>query len=167
MDAYQTILSRRSIRRYKPDPVPHELVLKVLEAGRLAPTARNEQPWQFVVITDAQRRRELADLTDYGKFIADAPVCIVVLCKPTKYYLEDGSAAITQMMLAATALGPGSCWVAGDKKTYAGHIVQFCGAPAHYKLVALMALGYPAETPTPQKRPLDEIVRWDSPARTS
>jgi nitroreductase len=167
MDPYQTILSRRSIRRYKPDPVPHELVLKVLEAGRLAPTARNEQPWQFVVITDAQRRRELADLTDYGKFIADAPVCIVVLCKPTKYYLEDGSAAITQMMLAATALGLGSCWVAGDKKTYAGHIVQFCAAPAHYKLVALMALGYPAETPTPQKRPLDEIVRWDSPARTS
>jgi len=161
MDALQAIESRRSVRRFKPEPVSRELLNKVVNAGRLAPTARNEQPWEFVVITDSAKRRQIADTTDYGKFIAEAPACIVVLCKPTKYYLEDGSAATTNMLLAAASLGLGACWVAGDKKPYAGKIVSMCGAPADLKLVALIAIGHPAETPKCSKRTRDDVLHWE------
>ena len=161
MDAYEIILNRRSVRKYKPDPVPRDLLLKVLDAGRLAPSGRNDQPTEFVVVTDAQQRQQLAALAEYGKFLTQAPTCIVVLSWPAKYYLEDGSAATTQLMLAASALGLSTCWIAGDKKPYASKVVALCGAPSEYKLVSLVALGYGAETPTPSKRPLDEVVHWD------
>jgi len=109
MDALEAIKTRRSVRKYKPDPVSKEVLKTLVDAGRLAPTARNEQPWEFVVVTDAAKRQRLVDLATHGKFIAEAPACIVVLCKPSDYYLEDGSAATTQIMLAATALGLGTC----------------------------------------------------------
>ena len=162
MDAYEAILGRRSVRRFKPTEVPRDLMLKVLDAGRHAPTAMNEQPWHFVVIADRDRLRELADLTDYGKFIASAGACIVVLSKPWKYYLEDGCAATVQMLVAAHALGLGTCWVAGDKKAYAGRIVALCGAPREFQLVSLIAIGYPAEQTHARKLPLDELVHWET-----
>lgn len=161
MDALEALARRRSVRKYRPDAVPRELLEKLVDAGRLAPTARNEQPWEFIVVTDRAGLRRIAGLTDYGKFIADAPACIVVLSRPTKYYLEDGSAATTQILVAATALGLGSCWVAGDKKRYAAEIVALCSAPADYRLVALVAVGYAAETPRPAKRPLAEVLHWE------
>lgn len=161
MDAMTALTTRRSVRKYKPDPVPRELLEQIVNAGRLAPTARNVQPCEFVVITDAHQRRQLADLCEFGKFIADAPACIVVLSRPTKYFLEDGSAATTNMLNAAAALGLGSCWVAGDKKAYAADIVAACHAPAEVKLISLIALGYAAEAPSPTKRPLTDVLHWD------
>jgi len=161
MDAMEILTRRRSVRRYRSDPVPPELLKAIVDAGRLAPTARNEQPWEFVVVTDRDRRKELAAITDHGKFIADAPACIVVLSKPTKYYLEDGSAATTNMLNAAAALGLGSCWIAGDKKAYARRIVAACSAPADMKLVSLVAVGYAAEVPSPEKRRLDDVLHWE------
>lgn len=161
MDAYQTVLARRSVRKYKPDPVPRDLLEKVLDAGRLAPTGRNEQPWAFVVVTDAAKRRELAGLCENGKFLAEAPACIVVLSAPAKYYLEDGSAATTQMMIAARALGLATCWIAGDKKAYAAQVAAAVGTPADHLLVALIAVGYAAETPHPPKRSFAEVVHWE------
>lgn len=161
MDAMAALTTRRSVRKYKPDPVARDVLEKIVNAGRLAPTARNVQPWAFVVVTDAERRRHLAGITEYGKFIADAPACIVVLSKDTRYYLEDGSAATTNMLNAAAACGLGGCWVAGDKKAYAAEIVAACGAPPDMKLVALIALGYAAEMPTPSKKPLSEVLHWE------
>ncbi len=162
MDAYQTVLQRRSVRKYKPDPVPRGLLEKVIDAARLAPTARNEQPCAFVVLTDRDKLQQVGNLTDHGKFIADTPACIVVLSADTKYYLEDGSAATTQLMIAAKTLGLDTCWVAGDKKPYAPAIVAACGAPADYRLVALVAIGYGADIPDPPKRPLAEVVHWET-----
>ncbi len=161
MDALEAIAARRSVRKFKPDPVPRDVLLRVLDAGRLAPTAHNDQPWEFVVVTDAALRNRIAEITDYGKFIAESPVCIVVLSQPTRYYVEDGSAATTTMLLAAAALGLGGCWVAGDKKPYAARIASVCRAPSNLKLVALIALGYPAEIPATEKRSLDEVVHWE------
>jgi nitroreductase len=160
MDALEAIRTRRSIRKYKPDAVSKEVLKTLVDAGRLAPTARNEQPWEFVVVTEAERRKRLAALATHGKFIADAPACIVVLCKPSDYYLEDGSAATTQIMLAATALGLGTCWVAGDKKDYAPAVVKAVGAPPKYKLVSLISVGYAAETPAPAKRSVTDVLHW-------
>jgi len=162
VDALEMIAVRRSVRKYKSDPVSRELLTKIIDVGRLAPTAHNDQAWEFVVVTEASMRRQLAELADYGKFIADAPACILVLSKPTRYFLEDGSAATTTMMLAATALGLGTCWVAGDKKSYASEVVALCGAPADYKLVAMIAVGYPEKIPSPKKRSVDEVLHWDA-----
>ncbi|MHC4443771.1 MAG: nitroreductase family protein [Planctomycetota bacterium] len=162
MDALEAIAARRSVRKYTDTPVSREMLTKIVDAGRLAPTAHNDQPWEFVVVTDAHRRRQLADLADYGKFIADAPACIIVVSKPTRYFLEDGSAATTNILLAAAALGLGSCWVAGDKKQYAAQVVSLCGAPDEYKLVSMISVGYPAKIGSPKKRPIEEVLHWDN-----
>lgn len=119
MNLGTTILkSRHSIRKYKPDPVTDLIIRDVLECGHLAPTAKNEQPWLFGVIKSAELRKKIADLTDKGKFIADAPLCIAVFGdKTAKYYLEDCCAATENLIIALQAYGIGSCWVTGEKKS--------------------------------------------------
>ena len=162
MDAIEALTTRRSVRRYLPKPIPPESIEAIVNAGRLAPTARNVQPWEFVVVTESAKRAQIAAITEYGKFIAEAPVCIVVLSKQTRYFLEDGSAATTNMLNAARALGLGSCWIAGDKKPYAGRIVELTGAPADLLLISLVAIGHPVDIPTPPKRTLGEVIHWES-----
>jgi nitroreductase len=162
MDMSAAIQARHSTRSYRPDPIPRETLEAIVEAGRLATTARNEQPWEFVVVTDAATRRAIADFTEYGKFIAQAPACLAVLCQPTRYYLEDGSAASQAMLLAAAGLGVQSCWIAGDKKAYAPQIVSLLGAPSQLKLVSLLALGYEATAvPRAAKRTLGQVLHWE------
>jgi len=163
MDALEALRTRRSHRAFKPDPIDRALIEQIVDAGRLAATARNEQPWEFVVVTDADARRAIAETTDHGPFIADAPVCIAVLASDTKYYLEDGSAATQNILLAAHALDLAACWVAGDKKPYAPNILKQVGAPADMKLVALVAVGRPAgDPPTPKKRTLADVIHWET-----
>jgi len=162
MDALTAIATRHSTRAYTSKGVPKEQLEKIVDAGRRAATARNFQPWEFIVVTDADTRKKLADLAEYGKFIAQSPACIAVFCKDTKYYLEDGCAATQNILVAATAMGVKSCWVAGDKKPYCGAIADLLKVPAGYKLISLIALGY-AESPgkpTP-KRPLNEVMHWE------
>ena len=161
MDALLALTTRCSVRAYRPEPVPRDLLEKLVDCGRLAATARNIQPWEFVVVTDAAQKRRLADATDYGRFIAEAPACIVVLCKETKYFLEDGCAATENLLVAATALGLGCCWVAGEKKPYVHEILEIVGAPAGHKLISLVPVGYPAETPRLEKRPLADVLHWE------
>ena len=122
MDAIEALKTRRCVRSFKPDPLQKETLEDIIDCGRLAATARNEQPWEFVVVTDPAMRKQIADATDFGKFIANAPACIAVLCEDGKYYLEDGSAATQNILVAARAHGLGACWVAGDKKAYAPKI---------------------------------------------
>ena len=161
MDVIEAIEARRSIRQFKPDTVSQALLSEVVNAGRLAPTARNVQPWEFVVVTDAATLGALGALADHGKFIADAPACVVVLSKDTKYYLEDGAAATTSMLIAATGLGLAACWVAGDKKRYQPAVLERIGAPSGFRLISLIALGYSDERPSPAKRTLDDVLHWE------
>jgi nitroreductase len=116
MEALLALEARRSVRSCKPDPVPTKIVEDIDDCGRLAATARNRRPWEFVAVTDAPTQRKLAELIDTGRFLTESPVCVAVLCKGTTDYLEDGSTAIENMLVAARARGLGSCWVAGDKK---------------------------------------------------
>ncbi len=162
MDTFEAIAARHSTREYTDRPVPREIMEKIIDAGRRAPTARNEQPWEFVVVMDAAMRRRIADMTDYGRFIAQAPVCVAVFCRDGKYYLEDGCAATTQILLAAAALGVQSCWVAGDKKGYCATMAEMLGLPPGHKLIALLAMGY-AKTPGRQKprRELPSVLHWE------
>lgn len=165
MDLFDAIQKRRSIRVYAAAPISEDVFGKIIDAARFAPTARNVQPWEFVIVTDPDLLQKLAGIAEYGKFIAQAAACIAVYCKDTKYYLEDGCAATQNILLAATALGVGSCWVAGDKKPYCADISALLGVPPSYKLVSLVSLGYPKspdELKPVRKRTVNEIVHWNT-----
>ena len=162
MEAIEALRGRRSVRAYEAGKTISKETLETLaDCGRLAATGRNVQPWEFIVITESNILRQVADITEYGKFIADCSACIAVVCEDTKYYIEDGAAATQNIMVAAWSLGIGSCWVAGDKKDYADRLRQILGAPDTHKLLSLIALGYAAKVPAPTKRPLAEVLHWE------
>ena len=162
MDALMAIKSRHSVRKFDTNPVTPEQLETLVDAGRLAATARNEQPWEFVVVTKRHTLEQLANLTDHGGFIAGAAACIAVFSKDAKYFLEDGCAATENILVAAAGLGLGACWVAGDKKPYAQAVANFFGTPAGFKLVALVPVGYTAGAiAAPPKRGLAEVLHWE------
>jgi nitroreductase len=162
MEALEAIRTRRSVRSFTANPVPREIIEQIIDGARLAPSANNIQPWEFVVVTDQTTRERIANLTDYGRFIAHAPVCIAVFCKNTRYYLEDGCAATENILIGACALGLSSCWVAGDKKRYAGEINRILGVPGSHKLISLLALGYSSVKASAYgKRELEEVTHWE------
>ena len=162
MDALDVFKSRISVREYSDKPVEKEKLEKMVDAGHLAPTARGEQPWEFVIVTNKAKVAELAEITDHGKFMAGAAASIVVFCMDTKYYLEDGCAATENILLAAAAQGVASCWIAGDKKEYGVRIAKALGVPETYKLVSIISLGYPKAKPEPHlKRHLKEVTHWE------
>jgi nitroreductase len=162
LDAIEALKTRRSIRVYEEKPVPRKLIEEIIDTARMAPTANNIQPWEFVVVTERETRSKIADLCDYGKFIAQSGACVSVFAKGVKHYLEDGSAATENILVAAHALGLGTCWVAGYKKAYAEPIAKLLGVPEGYHLVAVISLGYPAEKPEAHgKRDLSDVVHWE------
>ena len=156
---------RRSIRQYKPDPVPDELLEQVLEAGRWAPSASNRQPWHFVVIREPEIRAAVAEHAAYyfirWAHVEEAPV-IIALCGDRKnrvyrqFLREDIGLAGGQMMLQAAALGLGTCWIGGLDREALSDILKL---PEHIKLVGMLTLGFPAEVPDPPgRKPLAQMV---------
>jgi nitroreductase len=160
--------TRRSIRRYKPDPVPDVMLEQVLEAGRWAPSASNRQPWAFVVVRDEAIRRELAQHAAYyvirWAHAGEAPV-LIALCGYAKnriyrqFLHEDIGLAGSQMMVQARALNLGTCWLGGIDRQAMGQLLKL---PDGLEVIGLLTLGFPAEDPppTPRKR-LSEIVHYD------
>jgi len=164
MDAIKVLKNRRSVRLFLDKPIVKEDLESLIDVARFAPTARNVQPWEFVVVTDKKVLTKIANLAENGRFISGAGACIAVYCAETKYYLEDGCAATVNILNAAAALGIGSCWVAGDKKDYADTVLQLLSLPSGYKLISLIALGYPKDKDafrTTDKRPLKELMHWE------
>jgi nitroreductase len=164
MDALEVLKKRRSIRDYKNKPIPKKALEKIVDTARFAPTARNLQPWEFIVVTERDTLKKIAGIADHGKFISGAAACILIFCSDTKYYLEDGSCATQNIMLAATALGIGSCWVAGDKKPYCRELNELVYMPLTFKLVSIVSLGYPKcekAFDIAQKRDLKELIHWE------
>jgi nitroreductase len=161
MDALEALKTRRSVRAYLAKPVPRFVLEDLIDCGRLAASANNLQPWEFVVVTEAAALKWLGQTANHGAFIASAPACIAVFCRDTKYFLEDGSAATQNILLAARAHGLGACWVAGDKKPYAQDVSRRLGVPEGCRLISLIALGYPAEDPQKAKRPLAQMLHWE------
>jgi nitroreductase len=159
MDAITCLKTRRSIRSYTSQPVPDEVVLETIDCARLAPTAMNAQPWTFVVVRDTDTRRRIVETLGHAAFLTEAPVCVAVFCRESDCWVEDGSAAVENLLLAAHARGLGACWVAGYRQGYARTVASLLGAPPEQQLLALVSLGFPNEAPSPEKRPLDEVVR--------
>ena len=159
MEFTDVIRQRRSVRAFLPKPVSDNDIETIVWSAGQAPTARNVQPWEFIVIKNTETRQEVSRLASpNGDFIKDSPVCIAVFSKDCKYYLEDCSAAVTQALLCAASLGLGACWVAGDKKDYCAKVGRLLRVPDGYRLVSLIAIGYSSENPTPKKRDLKDII---------
>jgi nitroreductase len=162
MQALQAIRERRSVRVFNAKPVPRNLVEELIDCARLAPTARNIQPWAFVVITKKETLQKLGSLASNGSFIKESSCCIAVFSQDTKYYLEDGCAATENILIAACDSGLSSCWVAGDKKPYADKVRELLGVPVDFKLVSLIPLGFSdAKPPLPAKKSLNDVVHWE------
>ena len=164
--------TRRSVRAYKPDAVPEELVQQVLETGRLAPSACNKQPWRFIVVRSETTRRALG--AAYAReWFWKAPVVIAVCILPKEawvrsfdgknYAMVDGALAMDHMQLAAAELGLGTCWIGAFDPSSAREILNL---PDGVELVGMTPLGFPDVEPNPRvrsRRPLGETVmkeRW-------
>jgi len=163
METYDAIKKRVSVRKYSAQSVSKEDLEKIVEAGARAATANNVQPFEFIVVTGAEKRKELAGIApNNGPYMAESPAVIAVISEPVKYYLEDGSAATENILLMARDLGLGTVWVAGDKKPYCADVLKALGVPSDRKLVSLICVGYPkdgfVETP---KKPLSEVLHWE------
>jgi nitroreductase len=164
MENLELLRFRRSIRIFRNKGISEKDLERIIDSARFAPTARNVQPWEFVVVTQKHALIKLAELGENCRFIAQAAACIAVYCADTKYYLEDGCAATCNILLAATALGIGSCWVAGDKKPYSQQVNSLLNAPLSMKLVSLIALGYAQEKDCfklSDKRQLKDLLHWE------
>jgi len=166
MDAIECIKTRRSIRKFKPDPIPRKTLMEIIDCGRHAPSSHGSQPWQFVVITDDKTKKELAALKGQqpGGWMEDTSVFIAVCTdlSLSKRWVEDGSIAAENMLLAAHALGLGACWVAMRYKDTAlnAKIQQALGVGENIFPICLIALGYPDEEPEPKKlKDIHSMVR--------
>ncbi|MFH7882160.1 MAG: nitroreductase family protein [Candidatus Aenigmatarchaeota archaeon] len=141
MEVFTAIKKRHSVRSFEDKEIPKEKILKILESGRLAPSAQNIQPWHFIVVTENDKKKEIAK-SQFGKFLKDCSA-IIVGCgdkkASPKWYKVDVSIAMENMILAAVSLGLGTCWVGSfDEK----EVKKLLKIPEKFEIVALIALGY-------------------------
>ena len=170
MDFYDVIRCRRSIRAYKTDPIEPDKLDRILEAGRLAPSACNLQPWAFVLITDPAVRKDFIKVYKQA-WLCQAPV-ILVICADTEkawkrwdgqeYWQVDCAIAMQNIISAAAADGLASCWIAAFDETACRKLLAL---PSHIRPVVITPLGYPAETkdPVTDRLSLKDILhreRW-------
>lgn len=160
-NAIEVLKSRRSIRTYAEKPVEVAIIEEIVDCARLAPTAMNDQPWDFVVLTSKQDLQRIPPMLGHAEFIANAAFAVLVLARETNYAVEDCCAATENLLLAAEAHGLGSCWVAGTKQTYGPVVAKAFGAPLDRQLIAIVSFGYPAEAPQMEKRLLSDVLHWD------
>ena len=161
---FEAIFNRRSIRTFTQDPVSKSQVLRILEAGRWAPSGLNNQPWRFVVLPSQDpRQAALAECTKYGKIINSAQVLIVVVVdkevmySATKDYQSIG-ACIQNMLLAVHALGLGAVWL-GEILNQGDRVLKDLDlSPEDYELMAVVALGHPAQEGHSQRKPLKDLL---------
>jgi nitroreductase len=163
MDVLELIKTRRSIRKYKKKAVPEDLVEKILEAGRWAPSASNSQPWEFIIVRDGKIKEEVAKATIYGKFLADAPLGIAVVIDPkaSTHPVEDGAITTQNMLLAAHALGLGTCWIGSYGSAYEGKVKEILRIPNEKRVLSIISIGFPAESPKSTRKEIEEITFTD------
>ena len=170
MDIMETIQNRYSCRSYQNKPIEPEKLETLMEAARLAPSARNIQDWRFVIVTDAQTRRRLQQAAAGQVFVGQAPVVIAACSSTNKrmnlcgqpYSSINVSIALEHIALTATSLGLATCWIGSFKPQ---RVRQILNIPTHIEIVELMAIGYPADRPkSPNRLSLDQIAcheKWN------
>jgi len=173
MEFYYVIKTRRSVRSYKPDPIPDDVLKRVLDAARIAPSGSNRQPWKFIVVRDEETKRKLVSACHNQSWMAEAPVIIVACAQELDYNrggymgklsgVMDATIAFTHLILAARAEGLGTCWIGAFDNE---RVKEILGVPEGWNVAALTPLGYPAEgenafRETTNRKPLEEIVSTD------
>jgi nitroreductase len=167
MDVFTAISQRCSVRAYKPAYVEEDKLKKVLEAGRLSPSASNRQDWKFIVVKNKESRKKLARAAFGQSFIGEAPVVIVACGTEPKAMLACGqpahtvdvSIALAYMILQAYELGLGTCWIGAFSEEEAKKALSI---PENIRVVAMTPLGYPDQTPSEKlRKTLDQIVCYE------
>jgi nitroreductase len=167
MDVTEAIRRRYSCRRYQDKPIEPDKLEAVLEAARLAPSAKNLQDWRFVVATEKTTRRKLAAAANNQTFLEDAAV-IVVACTVSDHVMRCGQAigpidvaiALEHMCLQATELGLATCWIGSF---YPDKVRPIIGIPEGITIIELLAIGYPADAPRePRREDLDQIACFET-----
>jgi len=171
VDFYEVIRTRRSIRSYKSDPIPDEVLMRVLEAARIAPSGSNRQPWKFIIVKSEELKKKVAAACHNQMFIAEAPV-VIVACGYNIHYnrggymgdlsmLVDVSIAFTHLILAARAEGLGTCWIGSFDNE---EVKKILGIPRDVNVVAITPLGYPRDEGFGEpagRKTLSEIISID------
>jgi nitroreductase len=159
MDAFEAIRKRRTVRSFTGAAIPRADLEMIVDAGRLAASGYNRQPWDFIVVTD---RGMIEQLKIAAQWMEKAGAIIAVVLDPaTKYWLEDGSAAVENMLLAATALGYGSCWLEGYTLPLESQFKALLSVPDDKRLLTLVPVGVPVEWPAKEKKSLEQVLHWE------
>ena len=171
MDLYEVVRTRRSVRSYRPDPIPQEVLMRVLDAARIAPSGSNRQPTRLIAVTDEATKKKLVPLCHDQAFITAAPVLVVACGRDIKYnrgewmgrcaMIVDVAIAVDHLTLAARAEGLGTCWIGSFSNA---KLKEFFKLPEDVDVVALTPLGCPEGNPfaDPEGRiPMEEFVRWN------
>jgi len=159
MDTFDVIRNRHSARSFTGEPLPKEALEKIVDAGRMAASGNNLQPWDFIVITNKDTFAYLAQSTDW---ISSAGAVIAVVMDPaSRWWVEDGAAAVENMLLAATALGYGGCWLEGVTIEREAEYKVLLNVPQRKRLFTLLPVGVPAEISVKEKKPLDQVLHWE------
>ena len=165
----EAIQKRRSVRKYKEDPIPEKDLMRVLEAARLAPSGKNFQPWKFIIVKDKALKEKLAQASAGQFFMAEAPIIIVGCGFPDNCYAHMGrymkswsvdvTIALEHLILQAQEEGLGTCWIGSFEEEEVKAILNI---PENVKVLALTPLGYPDEIPRFRgRKSLDEIISYD------
>jgi nitroreductase len=166
MDVSQAIRRRYSCRHYHDKPLEKEKLHAVLEAARLAPSAKNLQDWRFVVVTDAPTKKEVAAAANNQTFLESAGA-IIIACTVSNHVMRCGQTvgpidvaiALEHMCLQATELGLATCWIGSF---YADKVKPIVGIPESATIIELLAVGYPADTAKePRREAMGHIVSFD------
>jgi nitroreductase len=171
MDVLEAIKGRRSIRKFKKDPVDDAVVKKIIEAGIWAPSAGNLQSWEVIIVKKSETKEKLAAAAYLREFLAEAPLIMVLCANPhvcgssynnrgrNLYCIQDAACAGQNILLAAHALGLGACWVGAFDEDLVSRILHF---PSTLRPVALIPMGYPDENPLPPPRDdLEEFIHYE------
>jgi len=163
-DALELLKSRRSIRKYKDQPVEEEKIKKCLEAARWAPSASNKQPWEFLIVTDEDVRKKLSEIHPYARFVGESPVVFIPLTNPKiheKYHMSDTALATMQYMIEAHSIGLGTCWAGVIGSSIEPEIKKLLNIPEHLNVLGLVATGYADEEPTGTRKELEELIHYE------
>ena len=172
MDFYTVVRTRRSVRSYRPDPIPDDVLKRIFEAVRTAPSGSNRQPWKYILVNSPELKKALAPLCGGQSFIARAPT-LVAACGRNIHYnrggymgdfsvLVDIAIGVDHLTLAAREEGLGTCWIGSFDNE---KIKELLSIPEDMNVVALTPLGYPTSeevfSPPGQRKPIEEIVCWN------
>ncbi len=170
MDAMDCIFNRRSIRKFKPERLSYDVLERIVSAGMYAPSARNEQPWQFVIIDKREILDAIPEVHPHAAMLRDAPAAICVAadtrldkCPGANYWIQDCAAATQNILLASYAEGLGACWLGTyPRQERMAGIRKLLEMPEAVIPFSVIALGYPAEAPGRPDRFLKGRVHCNS-----